>query len=126
MSRANPFRNMKDRPMSKISFVEMGSRDVEETSIFFAGLFGWRYHASEDPAQGGWFETPGIRIGLHGDDPAWEMVPYFRVGDIEAAVTQVRALGGWAEDRIADEDDFGRFCNCRDPQGMRFGLHQPR
>lgn len=112
--------------MSDISFVEMGSGDTEKTGSFFSGLFGWTYHPMGRPGQGGWFETPAIKIGLHGDDPGWEMVPYFRVDNIEAAIEKVRALGGWAEDLIAEEEGFGRFCNCKDPQGMRFGLHEPK
>lgn len=106
-----------------ISFVEMGSAETETTAQFFSALFGWRY-TSMDGGGNGWFETPGCRMGLHGGDPDWGMVPYLRVADIESAVQRVRNLGGDAEEVVA-APGFGRFCNCRDPQGMRFGLHQP-
>ncbi len=110
--------------MSHISFVEMGSGDVGKTSAFFRDLFGWRFETMGAPGDGGWFDAAGMRIGLHGGDPEWGMVPYFQVADLDQAIQTVRALGGWAEDKIADVDGFGRFCNCKDPQGMRFGLHQ--
>ncbi len=113
--------------MGAASFVEMGSGDPSKTSRFFSRLFGWRYHAvdQENAAGGGWFEAEGGKVGLHGADAQWGAVPYFPVDNIEAAVARVRSLGGWAEDFIADEPDFGRFCNCKDPQGLRFGLHEP-
>ena len=105
-----------------VSFIEMGSGNVETTAPFFVAPFGWSFHPMED--RGGWFDTPGGKVGLHGGDADWGMVPYLKVGDIESAARQVRRLGGDAE-AIVQEDGFGRFCNCRDPQGMRFGLHQP-
>ena len=104
-----------------VSFIEMGSGNVEVTASFFTDLFGWPFHPMED--EGGLFEAPGGKVGLHGNDPNWGMVPYLRVGDIETTAARIRQLGGEAE-AIVQEDGFGRFCNCRDPQGMRFGLHQ--
>ncbi|MGF1462037.1 MAG: VOC family protein [Maricaulaceae bacterium] len=106
-----------------VTFIEMGTGDTERTSQFFSKLFGWRFQAMGDTGNG-WFETPAGKIGLHGDDPGWEMVPYFKVSDLEAAIENVRALGGDAE-AIATAEGFGRFSNCKDPQGMRFGLHEP-
>ncbi|MCG8444928.1 MAG: hypothetical protein MI753_04335 [Hyphomicrobiales bacterium] len=51
-------------------------------------------------------------------------MPYLKVSDIETAAAQTRQLGGETE-AIVEEDGFGRFCNCRDPQGVRFGLRRP-
>ena len=73
----------------------------------------------------GWFETPGIKAGLHGNDTGYGTVVYFRVTDIEAAAARVRELGGKVEELGVDEPGFGRFYNCRDPQDVRFGLIQP-
>jgi predicted enzyme related to lactoylglutathione lyase len=36
----------------------------------------------------------------------------------------VREAGGQADPPAPEEPGFGRFSNCRDPQGIRFGLHQ--
>lgn len=106
-----------------ISYIEMGAGDASGVSAFFSGLFGWTFHSMSDGGDG-WFDTPSAKAGLHGNDPDHGIVVYFRVPNLEAAIAKVRELGGEAEDRIADEEGFGRFCNCRDPQGMRFGLHQ--
>lgn len=113
--------------MAQVTFIEMGSGDPQTTSRFFAELFGWTFHAMADEKArgGGWFDASPLTVGLHGGDAEAGATPYIRVEDIEAAIAQVRALGGWAEDFIADEPDFGRFCNCKDPQGLRFGLHEP-
>ncbi|MGF1512061.1 MAG: VOC family protein [Myxococcota bacterium] len=111
--------------MSTISYIEMGSGNASLSSSFFERLFDWRFHAMDGSEGGGWFETSSIRVGLHGRDHEFGIVPYFRVQSIEVAVADVRRLGGQADDHIANEPGFGRFCNCKDPQGMRFGLHEP-
>ncbi|MEL6277251.1 MAG: hypothetical protein AAFR28_00035 [Pseudomonadota bacterium] len=100
----------------------MGSGNSQETADFFTSLFSWRFHSMGDG--NGWFETPGGKIGLHANDPDWGAVPYFQVADLEAAMERVRDLGGETED-IAKAEGFGRFSNCKDSQGMRFGLHEP-
>jgi predicted enzyme related to lactoylglutathione lyase len=46
------------------------------------------------------------------------------VADLPAAMARVRAAGGEAQEP-SDQPGFGRFSNCRDPGGIRFGLHQP-
>jgi uncharacterized protein len=101
----------------QVSFIEIGSGDVAATRSFFAAVFGWPCH---DKA---WFQTPVIKAGLHGDDPSPQIYVYFNVSDIEAAAERVRAAGGEAE-APTDEPGFGRFVNCRDPGGIRFGLHR--
>lgn len=108
----------------ELSYIEIGTGDARVTSRFLADLFGWSFHAMGDGGDG-WFDAPSLKAGLHGNDPDHGVVVYFRVPDLEAAIAKVRELGGEAEDRIAEEEGFGRFCNCRDPQGLRFGLHQP-
>ncbi len=65
-----------------------------------------------------------MRGGLHDEDDATNIVVYFAVSDIEAAVARVRELGGHA-DEPGPEGDGGRFCARRDDQGVSFGLHQP-
>ena len=113
--------------MPEVTFIELGSGAPDKTSRFFAELFGWVFHPMEpgEAAGGGWFDTPSGKAGLHGRDAQSGLVAYFRVDDIKDAVRRVRDLGGDAEDAIADEPGFGRFCNCKDPQGLRFGLHEP-
>jgi uncharacterized protein len=108
----------------EISYIEIGSGDAAGTAQFLRALFGWSFEAMGNEGDG-WFQTPAIRAGLHGNDPDHGIVPYFRVADIETAAARVRELGGEVEGPSDEETGFGRFCNCRDPQGLRFGLHQP-
>jgi catechol 2,3-dioxygenase-like lactoylglutathione lyase family enzyme len=66
---------------------------------------------------------------VHGNDEGAGALVFFGVPDLEAAMAQVRELGGHAEalESRADETrdgSFGRFALCRDDQGVPFGLHQ--
>ena len=73
----------------------------------------------------GWFQTPSIKVGLHGIDPNPQFSIFFNVADLDAAIIRVNELGGQTEAPGPHEPGFGRFCLCRDPQGIQFGLHQP-
>ena len=105
------------------TFMEIGAAKTDGVGAFFSGLFGWEFETMGDDGEG-WFETPAMKVGLHGNDPDPGFVPYFKVTDIHQAVAKVRELGGTAEDEIATEEGFGKFCNCVAPNGIRFGLHQ--
>ena len=109
---------------SALKFIELGVGSAEGIGEFFSSVFGWSFSEMGDGGQG-WFDLPGLKIGVHGGDPDSGFVPYFKVADIEAAIEKVREAGGSADDRIAEEEGFGRFCNCQGPSGVKFGLHQP-
>jgi predicted enzyme related to lactoylglutathione lyase len=100
-----------------VSFIEIGSSDAGAIQAFFGSVFGWPCH------DGAWLQTPTIKAGAHGGDPAPQIYVYFNVADLEAAAQRVRASGGEA-DPVTDEPGFGRFVNCRAPGGIIFGLHQ--
>ena len=108
---------MADPTQGQVSFLEIGSGDVAATRTFFGMVFGWPCH---DEA---WFQTPAIKVGTHGNSSTPQIYVYFNVSDLEAATARVRAAGGEAEEPT-NEPGFGRFVNCRDPGGIRFGLHQ--
>lgn len=105
------------------SFLELGVPDAGRARAFFAALFGWTAH--EMPDDQCWLETPSIQVGVHKDDPDRSFVVYFAVGDIEAAAARVRALGGNAPEPGPAIEGFGRFVECRDDQGVRFGRREP-
>ncbi len=109
---------MADAKPGEVSFLEIGSADGAMTRAFFSGVFGW---PSRDEA---WLQTPSIKAGTHGDDPSPQIYVYFNVPDLEETAARVRAEGGEAG-QIVTEPGFGRFVHCRDPAGVRFGLHQP-
>jgi predicted enzyme related to lactoylglutathione lyase len=104
-----------------VSFIEIGTADTERSRPFFERVFGWTYNPMAQG--GGWFQGPSIRIGMHGGDSP-QIYVFFEVPDLEQAMAVVREAGGEAEPPAPEEPGFGRFSFCRDPQGMRFGLHQ--
>lgn len=108
-----------------VSYLEIGAQDAQVSQDFFRQLFDWSFTASGEQPQEGWFQTPDIRVGLHGNDPVPQLLVFFQVPDMAAAMARVTALGGQADGAGPDEPGFGVFCLCTDPQGARFGLHQP-
>ncbi len=109
-------------PPGAPAHIELGAPDARLSREFFVGLFGW----SDRPMPGESFyaTSPTIGIGLHGHDDLRELVVYFAVADIDAAVARVRTLGGTAQDPGPAVPGFGRFAECRCPQGVKFGVHQ--
>lgn len=102
--------------------IEIGSATGAKTATFFTKLLGWSFESWGEA--GGIFNTPTCNVGLHASDPTPQMVVYFSVTDIEQAAMQVAELGGQAGEVSAEETGFGRFCTCKDPEGVVFGLHQ--
>jgi predicted enzyme related to lactoylglutathione lyase len=107
---------------SEVSFIEIGAVDAGRAGAFLGQLFGWDFHLMGTGPEG-WFQTPSIRAGVHGNDPNPGILVFFSVSDLEEAIAKVKELGGQA-DEPAEEPGFGSFCTCRDPQGIRFGLHR--
>jgi hypothetical protein len=105
-----------------VSFIELGTSNTERSRSFFERVFGWSFHQMAEG--GGWFQAPSMRVGLHGDDPQLQVYVFFEVPDLEQAMALVREAGGEADSAMEETPGFGRFSNCRDPLGIRFGLHQ--
>ena len=108
---------------AEVSYIEIGTGESGRTRAFLEELFEWDFHPM---GSGGndWFETPAMKAGLHGGDANPGILVFFSVADLEVAAARVRDLGGEAEVPSAEEPGFGRFCMCRDPQGVPFGLHR--
>jgi hypothetical protein len=113
---------------SELDYFEIGVADAAKGRAFYQALFRWSFA----PGPNGGFEitTPNIPGGMHGDDAGVSPYVFFRVDDMDSALSLVRELGGQVEDADVDGDPdsiarFGRFQLCRDNQGSRFGLHQP-
>jgi predicted enzyme related to lactoylglutathione lyase len=103
----------------QVTFLEIGSGDAPATRAFFGAVFDWPLYDNA------WFQTPTLKAGTHGGSSTPQIYVYFNVSDMEAAIARVRAAGGEADEPKV-EPGFGRFSNCRDPGGIRFGLHQPK
>lgn len=106
-----------------ISYLEIGAGNAAESQRFFGCLFGWPFHPTKNLGEG-WFQDAGMRIGLHGADPAPGILVFFEVTHMALSVARVVELGGTAEVPGPAEEDFGSFCLCADPQGVPFGLRQ--
>lgn len=106
------------------SHFEMGVPDAARAKAFYGPLLGWTFHPMGSGEEG-WIETPGVRGGLHENDPSARILTYFTVPDIDAAARTVRELGGEPGTPSQETPGFGRFAECRDDQGVPFGLHQP-
>lgn len=107
---------MNNAVSGRVSYLEIGSGDVVATRKFFGTVFDWPCHDNA------WLQTPDLRAGTHGDDPAPQIYVYFNVEDLPSAIARVIAAGGEASDPT-DEPGFGSFSNCRAPGGISFGLH---
>lgn len=74
--------------------------------------------------------APNVPGGMHGGDAGAAPLLFFKVDDMEAALEQVRRLGGEVDEMNVEGDEasidrFGRFKLCSDDQGSSFGLHEP-
>ena len=49
----------------------------------------------------------------------------FRVNDLDAMLTQLRAAGANVDDNVQEEEGVGRFGWATDPEGNRFELWEP-
>ena len=100
--------------------VEFPADDPERALGFWRGVLGRPLDARRDEQGEGWQTTDaGPAVGIHprasgpGDRVS---LPYFAVADLDAALAQVRELGG------SVVHAGGRWAICRDSEGSPFGL----
>jgi hypothetical protein len=108
---------------ASISYIEVGVQDAATSTGFLSELLGLNFHQTGAGPEG-WVQLAGLKMGLHGGDPQQGFLVFLQVQDLDAAIADVIRLGGAAEPKTA-EPGFGQFVICIDPQGLRFGLHQP-
>lgn len=104
------------------TYIELGVTDADAARAFYGALLGWSPSGDSGPGQ---VDTPTLSIGIHDHDPtAWFEV-FFAVTDLDASLAQVTTLGGSVASEVNTVDGFGRWVECTDDQGVRFGLRQP-
>jgi predicted enzyme related to lactoylglutathione lyase len=103
------------------SYLELGVPDANRALAFYGAVLGWTVDAA-GPTQ---VDTPTLSIGIHGGDPQAHFEVLFAVPDIDTALAAVAAAGGEIVSPVTDSPGFGRWAECRDDQGVRFGLRQP-
>jgi predicted enzyme related to lactoylglutathione lyase len=103
-----------------VGLIEFPADDPDRARRFWSGLLGIEL-AERGQAEGhGWQTQSGaLVLGIHerGAGPGdTASLPYFTVGDMDAALEQVTALGG------SVIHPGPRWAICRDSEGSPFGL----
>ncbi len=105
------------------SYIELCVEDADKARSFYGALLGWSMEGDSGPGQA---STGGLGIGIHDRDPSSLLEVFFYVQDLGSALAKVTELGGEAvSDVHAENSAFGTWVECRDDQGVRFGLRQP-
>ena len=106
-----------DRPLALIEFP---ADDPDRAKRFWSAFLGVELAERGDGQGRGWqTRTGGPAVGLHerGTGPGDTVsLPYFTIADMEAALGQVRALGG------SVIHPGSQWAICRDSEGSPFGL----
>jgi predicted enzyme related to lactoylglutathione lyase len=104
------------------SYVELGVPDADAARAFYGALLGWQPGTPSGP---GSVETSTLGIGIHDGDDERHFEVFFAVVDLDASVALLTELGGGPVGEVHDSPGFGRWVECADDQGVRFGLRQP-
>jgi uncharacterized protein len=106
---------------------ELASPDLDASSAFYSGLFGWEiapFEGSPTPylsIKNAGANNGGMReLGPPGVPPHW--LVYFGVQDIDAGLAKVQELGG---EKVAGPIDIqmAKIAVVKDPQGAMFALY---
>jgi uncharacterized glyoxalase superfamily protein PhnB len=104
-----------------VAYLTIASPDDELAKEFYGAVLGWTFSAGD--AENGWqVDNVTPMIGIWGRQSG-DVLPCFRVDDLDGAVTLVREFGGEAE--RPEVKPYGRLANCVDNQGRRFQLWSP-
>lgn len=102
------------------SLIEFPADDPERARRFWSGLLGVQVSERTEAEGSGWqAQAGGVSVGIHarGTGPGDTVsLPYFTVPDIDAALEQVKELGG------SVIHPGSRWAICRDSEGSPFGL----
>jgi predicted enzyme related to lactoylglutathione lyase len=102
-------------------YIELGVNNADKARTFYGELLGWSPTGSTGPGQ---IETPTLDIGIHDGDPSAVFEIFFAVEDLNQSLALLARLGGQVTSEIHDSPGFGRWAECTDDQGVRFGLRQ--
>jgi predicted enzyme related to lactoylglutathione lyase len=118
-----------------VAWHQLHTRDVDRAWAVYAELFGWTHtKTTEVPdLEGGLrlFAWAGSNdsVGMMGNTARWPGVHahwlfYFPVGDLDGALTRVRANGGRALAPAVALGNGDRLAPCDDAEGAAFGLYE--
>lgn len=122
--------------MGHCAWNELASADPEGAKTFYGSLFGWKQEGGMDMGPLGQYEfwqaggaNPygvGAVMPLMPGMPMSMWTFYFRVPDIDAAVSYIKANGGQIVQEPTEIPGGEFSINAIDPQGAAFGLVGPR
>ncbi len=105
---------------SPLSLIEFPADDPDRARRFWSDLLGVELAQRSEREGRGWqTQTGGPAVGIHerGTGPGDTVsLPYFMTADLDAALVQVKALGG------SVIHPGSRWAICRDSEGSPFGL----
>ncbi|WP_328875070.1 VOC family protein [Streptomyces sp. NBC_00287] len=118
-----------------LCWLELYTQDMAREAAFFDAVFGWETSAmpfpggvytcinpageGEDAMFGGLVALADVPPGTE-TEPYW--LPYFEVGDTDAAVSKAQELGGKVRMAATDVESVGRMAKLEDPYGARFAV----
>ena len=103
------------------TYLELGVPDANAARTFYAAVLGWAPSEGSGPGQ---VDTQTLGIGIHDRDEERHFEVFFAVDDLEAALGRVTDCGGSIKSEVHESPGFGRWVECADDQGVRFGLRQ--
>ena len=93
--------------------------DEARAHAFFGSLFGWEFGPGNVPG-GSSIANATPRGGMHAGGEPGKPEVWFDVEDVDAAIAQIRELGGEADE--PQEIPSGFMASCRDDQGTPFNI----
>lgn len=104
------------------TYIELCVEDADKARTFFGGLLDWQTSGDSGPGQAA---TGGLDIGIHDKDSSSLLEVFFAVHDLDETLVKLGDLGGSVFGGIhAENMAFGRWIECQDDQGVRFGLRE--
>ena len=125
-----PFSHIRggDDLMSTIVHFDVPAENIERAKKFYSTLLRWKFESFPEMQYNLITTTnlegnPGVGGGMGKRmDPSQRIVNYFGVKSIDAAIKQVKNLGGTLlTDKMA-VPKMGYLANCMDTEGNTFGL----
>jgi len=116
--------------MPTIVHFDVPAEDVERAKIFYSALLGWKYESYPEMQYNlitttNLDGTPGVGGGMGKRmEPSQRMLNYFGVSSIDAAMNQVKTLGGKVLTEKMAVPGMGFLATCMDTEGNMFGLWQ--
>ncbi|MEO3801920.1 VOC family protein [Nonomuraea sp. B1E8] len=104
-----------------LGYYTLSVRDIDRAAAFYGPLLGWEFRRERDTYLH--VTNTAVPMGFVAGEPSAQPNLYYHVDDIEAAVEQVRKLGGSTGEVFAGRS--GRGCSCTDDQGTQISLWQP-